>query len=159
MVTTILLLFYSFSFALDESKKETVVANALTKVENDEKVIDPSVLTDAEEIKSKCSTNLVACHFQLSNHRQVVSLSTDLLSKEETSKNVKLLYRRGVSNLVCTMSQQILLFFYQTIFSNFLSSQSFNTVVSFELLCFKAYTNANALKSKGGSGVQEIGSE
>ena len=112
MVPTILFLFYSFSFALDESKKETVVANALTKVEDDEKVTDTSVLTDAEDIKSKCSTNLVACHFQLSNHRQVVSLSTDLLSKEETSKNVKLLYRRGVSNLVC-----IIIFLYvQAIF-------------------------------------------
>ena len=107
---TVFWFFNYFSFVLDESKPEPVIANALTNenlAEESEK-IDKSVLIDAEEIKSKCLTNLVACHFQLSNHRQVVSLSTELLSKEEMSKNVKLLYRRGVSNLVCTVSQHIL---------------------------------------------------
>ncbi len=55
---------------------------------------------EAEDIKTKCSTNLAACHFLLSNHRQVISLSTELLDNDALPKNVKLLYRRGVSNLV-----------------------------------------------------------
>jgi len=74
------------SFALEETRKET-----------DSSLFDK---VEAEDLKLKCSTNLVGCHFQLTNHRQVVSLSTEILSNDEASKNVKLLYRRGVSHLV-----------------------------------------------------------
>jgi hypothetical protein len=79
-------LVFSRSFALEETRKEA-----------DTSLFDK---VEAEDLKLKCSTNLVGCHFQLTNHRQVVSLSTDILSNDESSKNVKLLYRRGVSHLV-----------------------------------------------------------
>ena len=89
----LLLKFLNLRFALEETRKEL----------SDKDLPDTGLFdkAEAEDIKTKCSTNLAACHFLLSNHRQVISLSTELLDNDEASvKNVKLLYRRGVSNLV-----------------------------------------------------------
>jgi len=68
--------------------------------QNDATLLDNSLLEEAEDLKTKCSTNLAGVHLQLENYRQVISLATELLSTETSCKDVKLLYRRGVSHLV-----------------------------------------------------------
>ena len=79
-----------FSFALEETPK--------TADEN-----------EADDLKFKCATNLVGCHLQLSNFPHVVSLASDILSNKNSPKNVKLLYRRGIANLVRLYYKDLLL--------------------------------------------------
>lgn len=80
-------LFPFFSFSLEEAGKDVDAAG-----------FDR---TEADDLKLKSCTNLAGCHFQLSNHGLVVSLATEILSKlPPPSTNVKLLYRRGVAQLV-----------------------------------------------------------
>jgi len=57
-----------------------------------------NIVEDARKLNVNCLNNMAACHFQWSNHRAVIQLSSRVL--EINPGQVKALYRRGVSYLV-----------------------------------------------------------
>jgi len=81
--------------------KLTMFVTALTdtdKPAGDAVALSLNIVEDARKLNVNCLNNMAACHFQWSNHRAVIQLSSRVL--EINPDQVKALYRRGVSYLV-----------------------------------------------------------
>jgi len=95
-------------FAMGVKKKTEPSDESDAKCIKDEKETDasPEILSEARQLRLNCCNNLAACHFQWGHHDSVVELSTMVMKEYDTmvewdkqsrDRQVKALYRRGVS--------------------------------------------------------------